>query len=60
MPIPPHSSREDFKITIICALTLEAKAVVQLFGAIYNMNLSQYQKARGDNNIYTGLTPILL
>ncbi|GKZ17867.1 hypothetical protein AbraCBS73388_010807 [Aspergillus brasiliensis] len=53
MPIPPPSSREDFKITIICALTLEAKAVVQLFDAIYDENLDQYRKAPGDNNTYT-------
>jgi nucleoside phosphorylase len=53
MPIPPPSSREDFKIAIICALTLEAQAVVQLFDAIYDENLDQYRKAPGDNNAYT-------
>ncbi|KAJ6151624.1 hypothetical protein N7470_007221 [Penicillium chermesinum] len=53
MPIPPPSSREDFKITIICALTLEAKAVVQLFDAIYDESLDQYRKVPGDNNAYT-------
>jgi nucleoside phosphorylase len=53
MPIPPPSSREDFKITIICALTLEAKAVIQIFDAIYDENLEQYRKAPGDNNTYT-------
>lgn len=53
MPIPPPSSREDFKIAIICALTLEAKAVVQLFDATYDENLDQYRKAPGDKNTYT-------
>ncbi|KAJ5160681.1 uncharacterized protein N7482_007685 [Penicillium canariense] len=53
MPIPAPTSREDFKITIICALTLEAKAVLPLFDVLYDENLDEYRKAPGDQNAYT-------
>ncbi|KAJ5750845.1 hypothetical protein N7533_007873 [Penicillium manginii] len=53
MPISPPSSREEFKISIICALTLEAKAVLPLFDSKYDENLDKYRRVPGDTNAYT-------
>ena len=52
MPIPKPSSREDFKIVIICALKLEAKAVLPLFDTTYDENLDEYRKLDEDENAY--------
>jgi nucleoside phosphorylase len=49
-PQPP-SDRRDFKIAIICALPLEASAVLALFNKRWN-NLA-YGKAPGDSNTYS-------
>ncbi|KAJ5662707.1 hypothetical protein N7462_011633, partial [Penicillium macrosclerotiorum] len=48
------SSREDFKIAIICALTLEAKAVLPLLETTYDDSLHiEYGKVPSDPNAYT-------
>lgn len=52
MPLPTPSSREDFKIVIICALKLEARAVLPLFDATYDENLDEYRKLDEDENAY--------
>lgn len=52
MPIPSPSSRDDFKIAIICALKPEAKAVLPLFDTTYDENLDEYRKLDEDENAY--------
>lgn len=52
MSTPTPSSREDFKIAIICALKLEARAVLPLFDAIYDENIDEYRKLDEDENAY--------
>ncbi|CEL07698.1 Putative Pfs, NB-ARC and TPR domain protein (JCVI) [Aspergillus calidoustus] len=46
------SSRDDFAIAIICALTLEAEAVEELFYETYDRLGEHYRKQSGDDNTY--------
>jgi nucleoside phosphorylase len=46
------SSRDEFAIAIICALTLEAKAVEELFDETYDRLGEHYSKQSGDGNAY--------
>ncbi|KAL3430008.1 nucleoside phosphorylase domain-containing protein [Aspergillus tetrazonus] len=46
------SSRDEFEIAIICALTREADAVEALFDDIYNKFSRRYSKQTGDVNTY--------
>ena len=50
-PIPPRN-RQDFEIAIICALPLEAKAVIALFDRDWEAEGTRYGKAPGDPNAY--------
>lgn len=49
----PPEDRDDFEIAIICALQLEADAVVALFDRCWEDEGYQYGKAPGDTNAYT-------
>ncbi|KAL3456402.1 hypothetical protein BJX64DRAFT_41730 [Aspergillus heterothallicus] len=46
------SSRDEFAIAIICALTLEAEAVEELFDETYDRLGEYYRKQPGDDNAY--------
>lgn len=46
------SSRDEFAVAIICALTLEVEAVEALFNKTYNRPSESYKKQPGDNNAY--------
>ncbi|KAJ6172447.1 hypothetical protein N7470_001514 [Penicillium chermesinum] len=46
------SSRDEFAIAIICALTLEAEAVEGLFDETYDRLSAFYKKQPGDDNAY--------
>lgn len=46
------SSRDKFAIAIICMLTLEGKAVEELFDETYNGLGEHYRKEPGDDNAY--------
>ncbi|KAH0162964.1 purine and uridine phosphorylase, partial [Aureobasidium melanogenum] len=46
-------SRDDFEVAIICALPLEAAAVLDLFDQRYDKDGSQYGKQEGDTNTYS-------
>jgi hypothetical protein len=46
------SSREEFAIAIICALTLEAEAVEELFDETYDRLGGHYRNQPGDDNAY--------
>ncbi|KAH1396389.1 hypothetical protein KXV30_000671 [Aspergillus fumigatus] len=46
------SSRDEFSTAIICALTLEAEAVEELFDEIYDRLSGYYRKQPGDDNAY--------
>ncbi|RDH27541.1 hypothetical protein BDQ94DRAFT_175542 [Aspergillus welwitschiae] len=46
------SSRDEFAIAIICALTLEAEAVTALFDETYDRLSAFYKKQSGDDNAY--------
>ncbi|KAL2818898.1 nucleoside phosphorylase domain-containing protein [Aspergillus granulosus] len=46
------SSRDEFAIAIICALTLEAEAVEDLFDETYDRLSEFYKKQPGDDNAY--------
>ena len=46
------SSQDDFAIAIICALTLEAEAVEDLFDETYDRLGEHYRKEPGDDNAY--------
>ncbi|KAL4747812.1 nucleoside phosphorylase domain-containing protein [Aspergillus terricola var. indicus] len=46
------SSRDEFAIAIICALTLEAEAVEDLFDETYDRLGKHYRKEPGDDNAY--------
>ncbi|KAL3495490.1 hypothetical protein BJX62DRAFT_222676 [Aspergillus germanicus] len=46
------SSRDNFAIAIICALTLEAEAVEELFDESYDRLGEYYRKQPGDDNAY--------
>ncbi|KAK6348117.1 hypothetical protein TWF718_005932 [Orbilia javanica] len=46
-------ARQDLHIAIICALSLEANAVLALFDDIYEDGSDMYRKQEGDQNIYT-------
>jgi nucleoside phosphorylase len=46
------SSRDEFPIAIICALTLEADAVEALFDETYDRLSESYKKQSGDDNAY--------
>lgn len=46
------TSRDDFTIAIICALTLEADAVEELFDETYDRLGLIYEKQPGDDNAY--------
>ncbi|KAL4740396.1 hypothetical protein BDV11DRAFT_214403 [Aspergillus similis] len=46
------SSRGEFAIAIICALTLEAEAVEDLFDETYDRLGEHYRKEPGDDNAY--------
>lgn len=46
------TSRDDFEIAIICALTLEADAVEALFDATYDRFSQRYGRQPGDTNTY--------
>ncbi|KAL3485287.1 hypothetical protein BJX62DRAFT_229608 [Aspergillus germanicus] len=46
------SSRDEFAIAIICALTLEADAVEALFDETYDRLSESYKKQSGDDNAY--------
>ncbi|KAK4246698.1 nucleoside phosphorylase domain-containing protein [Corynascus novoguineensis] len=43
----------DFRIAIVCALSVEYDAVFLLFDAVWDENGEQYGRARGDTNHYT-------
>lgn len=45
--------RDDFEVAIICALTLEADAVIALFDHDWEDDGFSYGKARGDPNAYS-------
>ncbi|KAG4291790.1 hypothetical protein FPRO06_13043 [Fusarium proliferatum] len=45
--------RDDFEVAIICALTLEADAVITLFDHHWEGDGFSYGKARGDPNAYS-------
>ncbi|CVL03615.1 uncharacterized protein FMAN_15097 [Fusarium mangiferae] len=45
--------RDDFEVAIICALTLEADAVIALFDHDWQDDGFSYGKARGDPNAYS-------
>ncbi|KAL4922973.1 Pfs, NB-ARC and TPR domain protein [Aspergillus undulatus] len=45
-------SRDEFAIAIICALTLEAEAVEELFDKTYDRLGEHYRKLPGDDNAY--------
>ncbi|CCT75911.1 uncharacterized protein FFUJ_11959 [Fusarium fujikuroi IMI 58289] len=45
--------RDDFEVAIICALTLEADAVITLFDHHWEDDGFSYGKARGDPNAYS-------
>ncbi|KAF4943648.1 hypothetical protein FGADI_13275 [Fusarium gaditjirri] len=47
------TKREDFEVAIICALTLEADAVIALFDHHWEDDRFSYGKARGDPNAYS-------
>ncbi|KAH8692058.1 WD40-repeat-containing domain protein [Talaromyces proteolyticus] len=46
------NSRDEFAIAIICALTLEAEAVEELFDKTYDRLGEFYKKQPGDDNAY--------
>ncbi|KAL4985113.1 hypothetical protein BDW68DRAFT_189921 [Aspergillus falconensis] len=46
------SSRDEFAIAIICALTFEAEAVEELFDETYDRLSEFYKKQPGDDNAY--------
>ncbi|KAL3429077.1 hypothetical protein BDV09DRAFT_180987 [Aspergillus tetrazonus] len=46
------SSRDDFAIAIICALTVEAEAVEDLFDETHDRLGKRYGKEPGDDNAY--------
>ncbi|KAJ0417809.1 hypothetical protein BJY00DRAFT_315600 [Aspergillus carlsbadensis] len=46
------STRDGFEVAIVCALTLEADAVEELFDEIYDRLGQRYGKQSGDNNAY--------
>jgi ankyrin repeat protein/nucleoside phosphorylase len=46
-------SRDDFRVAIICALPLEATAVLNLFDQRYDKSGSRYGKQEGDTNTYS-------
>jgi hypothetical protein len=46
------SNQDKFAIVIICALTLEAEVVEDLFNKTYNQLSEFYKKPSGDNNAY--------
>ncbi|KAI4850718.1 purine and uridine phosphorylase [Aureobasidium sp. EXF-8845] len=46
-------SRDDFRVAIICALPLEAAAVLDLFDQRYDKDGSKYGKQEGDTNSYS-------
>jgi nucleoside phosphorylase len=46
------SNRDQFAIAIICALTLEAEAVEELFDETYDRLGEHYRKESGDDNAY--------
>ncbi|KAL4733125.1 hypothetical protein BDV11DRAFT_210460 [Aspergillus similis] len=46
------SSRDEFAIAIICALTIEAEAVEDLFDETYDRLGERYRKEPGDDNAY--------
>lgn len=48
----PPTSRDDFAVAIICALTLEADAVEELFDETYDRLGRKYEKQPGDDNAY--------
>ena len=49
----PPTSRDEFEIAIICALTLEADAVEASFDETYEASGRIYDKRPGDTNQYT-------
>lgn len=52
-PSPYPTSRDQFSIAIICALTQEADAVEALFDEFYDETGHDYGKIHGDPNAYT-------
>ncbi|KAH0023472.1 purine and uridine phosphorylase, partial [Aureobasidium melanogenum] len=46
-------TRDDFEVAIICALPLEAAAVLDSFDERYDKNGSKYGKQEGDTNTYS-------
>jgi ankyrin repeat protein/nucleoside phosphorylase len=46
-------SRDDFRVAVICALPLEAAAVLDLFDQRYDKDGSKYSKQEGDSNTYS-------
>ncbi|KAH0022815.1 purine and uridine phosphorylase, partial [Aureobasidium melanogenum] len=46
-------TRDEFEVAIICALPLEAAAVLDLFDQRYDKDGSQYGKQEGDTNTYS-------
>ncbi|KAK4220659.1 hypothetical protein QBC38DRAFT_404606, partial [Podospora fimiseda] len=51
--LPRPTSRRDFEIAVICALTLEADAVKTLFDHHWDDDGRSYDKAIGDSNAYS-------
>jgi len=46
------SCREDFKVAIICALSLESSAVSLIFDQFWDERSDRYGKSDGDTNSY--------
>ncbi|KEQ64412.1 purine and uridine phosphorylase, partial [Aureobasidium melanogenum CBS 110374] len=46
-------TRDEFEIAIVCALPLEAAAVIDSFDQRYDKNCSGYGKQEGDTNTYS-------
>lgn len=45
--------RDDFEVTIICALPSQAAAVLNSFDQRYDKNDSEYGKQEGDTDTYS-------
>ena len=52
-PIDSPKDRSQFKVALICALPLEADAVISLFDDHWELKNGSYGKSRGDKNAYT-------
>ncbi|KAG7402978.1 Kinesin light chain [Fusarium oxysporum f. sp. rapae] len=53
MSVPRPAHRDDFEVTIICALPLEYNAISYIFDEFWDEDGDQYGRAAGDPNSYT-------